>query len=93
MYSAQNINSDLLVAVGPLRHKLAFIYTLCYKNKLEKIRNQIWFMSYGKELQVLVIIDREFDFSYYDIHAALLNIFLNDKHAISIFECYTVRGP
>ena len=39
---------------------------------------------------MLVIVDREFDFSYYDIHAALLNIFLNDNHAISILECYTV---
>ena len=39
-------------------------------------------MSYGKEL------DREFDFSYYDIHTALLNIFLNDSHAILILEDY-----
>ena len=29
--------------------------TLCYKNKLAKIKNKIWFMGYGKELQVLVI--------------------------------------
>ena len=34
------------------------------------------------------IIDREFDFSYHDIHAALLNIFLNDSHAILILEDY-----
>jgi hypothetical protein len=33
-------------------------------------------MSYGKELQVVVKIDREFDFSYYDIHTVLLNFFL-----------------
>jgi hypothetical protein len=35
-------------------------------------------MSYGKELQVVAIIDREFDFSYYDIHTAVLNFFLNE---------------
>jgi hypothetical protein len=34
------------------------------------------------------IIDREFDFSYYDIHTALLYIFLNDSHAILILEGY-----
>ena len=53
-----------------------------------KNENQIWFITYGKELQGLVITDREIEFPYYDIHTALLNIFLNDSHAILILEGY-----
>jgi hypothetical protein len=37
---------------------------------------------------VVAIIDREFDFSYYDIHTAVLNFFLNEWQS-----CYfNIRG-
>ena len=62
----------------PTEAEIRIHITLCYKNKLAKIKNKIWFLSYGKEL----------DFSYYDIHTALLNIFLNDSHAILILQGY-----
>jgi hypothetical protein len=48
------------------------------QEQIGKNKNKIWFLSYGKEL----------DFSYYDIHTALLNIFLNDSHAILILQGY-----
>ena len=50
--------------------------------------SEIWFITYGKELQGLVITDREIEFPYYDIYTALLNIFLNDSPAILILEGY-----
>ena len=50
--------------------------------------NQIWVISYGKELQGLVVTDREIESHYYDIHTALLNAFLNNSYAILILEGY-----
>ena len=50
--------------------------------------NQIWLISYGKELQGLVITDREIESHYYDIHTALLNAFLNNSYAILILKGY-----
>jgi hypothetical protein len=41
----------------------------------ENNENQIWFINYGKELQGLVITNREIESHYYDIHTALLNVF------------------
>jgi subtilase family serine protease len=38
--------------------------------------NQIWLISYGKELQGLVITDREIESHYYDIHTAVVDAFL-----------------
>ena len=37
--------------------------------------NQIWFINYGKELQGLVITNREIESHYYDIHTALFMCF------------------
>ena len=50
--------------------------------------NQVWFIKYRKELQGLVITDREIAFHYYDIHAALSNTFLKNSCAILILEGY-----
>ena len=50
--------------------------------------NQIWFINYGKELQGLVITNREIESHYYDIHTALLNVFSNYSCTIFILEGY-----
>ena len=50
--------------------------------------NQIWFINYGKELQGLVITNREIESHYYDIHTALLNVFSNYSCTILILEGY-----
>ena len=47
--------------------------------------NQIWFINYEKELQGLVITNQEIELHYYDIHTALLNVFLNNSYQYSIF--------
>jgi hypothetical protein len=56
-------------------------------NEVEN-ENQVWFIKYRKELQGLVITDREIDSHYYDIHTALLNTFLKNSCAILILEGY-----
>ena len=61
------------------------------EEQIGKNESQIWFITYGKELQGLVITDREIEFPYYDIHTALLNIFLNVSHAILILEGYMME--
>ena len=53
-----------------------------------KNENQIWFINYGKELQGLVITNREIESHYYDIHTALLNVFSNYSCTILILEGY-----
>ena len=53
-----------------------------------EIKNQMWFINYGKELQGLVITDRDIESHHYDIHTALLNTFLNDSFAMLILEGY-----
>jgi hypothetical protein len=58
-------------------------------NEVEN-ENQVWFIKYRKELQGLVITDREIDSHYYDIHTALLNTFLKNSCAILILECYVM---
>ena len=50
--------------------------------------NQVWFIKYRKELQGLVITDREIESHYYDIHTALSNTFLKNSCAILILEGY-----
>ena len=50
--------------------------------------NKIWLISYGKELEGLVITDQEIASHYYDIHTALVNAFLNNSYAILILEGY-----
>ena len=52
--------------------------------------NQIWFINYGKEYQGLVIIDREIESHYFNIHTALLNTFSKNSSVILIFEGYMV---
>ena len=54
----------------------------------ENNKNQIWFINYGKELQGLVITNREIESHYYDIHTALLNVFSNYSCTILILEGY-----
>ena len=53
-------------------------------------QNQVWFTKYRKELQGLVITDREIESHYYEIHTALSNPFLklNNSCAILILEGY-----
>ena len=46
------------------------------------------FINYRKELQGLVMTDREIESHYYDIHTALLNTFLNYSYAIIVLEGY-----
>ncbi len=53
-----------------------------------QITNNLLLVNYGKELQGLVITDRELESHYCDIHTALLNTFLNYSYAILILEGY-----
>ena len=53
-----------------------------------KSNTQIWFINYGKELQCLVITNREIKSHYYNIHTALLNVFSNYSYTILILEGY-----
>jgi hypothetical protein len=51
----------------------------------------VWVLAGGRIFVTSIVdsaIDREFDFSYYEIHTALLKIFLIDSHAILILEGY-----
>ncbi len=49
-----------------------------------KNQNQSWFIRNGKEYQGPIKTDRELGSHYYDIHAALLDMFLNYSSAILI---------
>ena len=50
-----------------------------------KNENQIWLINYEKELQgVVIITNQEIELHYYDIHTALLNVFLNNSYQYSI---------
>ena len=80
----QNINSDLPIVVESIEAQNSIDLPIVLEEQIRKNENQIWFITYGKELQGLVITDQEIEFPYYDIHTALLNIFLNDSHAILI---------
>jgi hypothetical protein len=53
-----------------------------------KNEKQIWGTNYGKELQGLVITNREIESHYYDIQTALLNVFSNYSCTILILEGY-----
>ena len=88
MEVAQNINSDLPIVVESIEAQNSIDLPIVLEEQIRKNENQIWFITYGKELQGLVITDQEIEFPYYDIHTALLNIFLNDSHAILILEGY-----
>ena len=52
--------------------------------------NQIWLINYRKEYHGLVIIDREIESHYFNIHTALLNTFSKNSSVISILEGYMV---
>ena len=84
---AQDTN-NLSVVVEPIEAQNNIDLPIVLEEQIGKNENQIWFITYGKELQGLVITDHEIEFPYYDIHTALLNIFLNDSHAILILEGY-----
>ena len=58
------------------------------QNNTAKNKNQIWLIKYGKEYQGLIITDRKLESHYYDIHTALLDMFLNYSSAILILEGY-----
>jgi hypothetical protein len=95
---AQNINNlpvevaqdtnNLSIVVEPIEAQNNIDLPIVLEGQIGKNENQIWFITDGKELQGLVITDQEIEFPYYDIHTALLNIFLNDSHAILILEGY-----
>ena len=80
---AQN-NIDLPIVVKPIVAPSKIDLSL-YK---AKNINQTWYINYEKELQGLVITDREIESFYYDIHTALVNTFANDCFAILILEGY-----
>ena len=58
------------------------------QNNNAKNQNQIWLIKYRKEYQGLIITDRDLESHYYDIHTALLDMFLNYSSAILILEGY-----
>ncbi len=58
------------------------------RDNTAKNKNQIWLIKYGKEYQGLIITDRKLESHYYDIHTALLDMFLNYSSAILILEGY-----
>ena len=62
--------------------------TINVQHRDAEMRNQMWFINYGKELQGLVITDGDIESHYYDIHTALLNTFLNHSFAMLILEGY-----
>jgi hypothetical protein len=85
---AQNTNNLSIAVVEPIEAQNNIDLPIVLEEQIGKNENQIWFITYGKELQGLVITDQEIEFPYYDIHTALLNIFFNDSHAILILEGY-----
>ncbi len=85
---AGRINSDRPIVVEPIQAQNNIDLPIVLEEQIGKNEKQIWFVTYGKQLQGLVITDWEIEFPYYDIHTALLNIFLNDSHAILILEGY-----
>ena len=87
MEVAQDTN-NLSIVVEPIEAQNNIDLPIVLEEQIGKNENQICFITYGKELQGLVITDHEIEFPYYDIHTALLNIFLNDSHAILILEGY-----
>jgi hypothetical protein len=76
-----NIDSPIVVKPIEAPSKINLFYKA-------KNLNQICYIIYEKELQGLVITDREIESCYYDIHTALLNTFVNDCFAILILEGY-----
>ncbi len=53
--------------------------------------HQVWFITYGKDHQGLIIYsESEFDYPYYSIHSALMSTFTNSNDAILILEGYTM---
>ena len=99
---AQN-NIDLSIVVEPIEAKSIADLPIVEKSNTDlsigvehnsvvpneaNNENQIWFINYGKELQGLVITNREIPSHYYDIHTALLNVFSNYSCTILILEGY-----
>ena len=76
------------IVVEPIEAQNNIDLPIVLEEQIGKNEKQIWFITYGKALQGLVIADQEIEFPYYDIHTALLNIFLTDSHAILILEGY-----
>jgi hypothetical protein len=89
---AQN-NIELPIVVAPVEAKsitdlsIGIEHNSVVPNEANN-ENQIWFINYGKELQGLVITNREIESHYYDIHTALLNVFSNYSYTILILEGY-----
>ena len=89
---AQN-NIKLPIVVAPIEAKsitdlsIGIEHNSVVPNEANN-ENQIWFINYGKELQGLVITNREIESHYYDIHTALLSVFSNYSYTILILEGY-----
>jgi hypothetical protein len=79
-----NIDLPIVAEAVDVEHK--FVVTNETNNE-----NQIWLISYGKELQGLVITDREIESHYYDIHTAVVNAFLNNSYVILILDGYMIE--
>jgi hypothetical protein len=80
--------SDLPIVAEPIEAQSNDNLPISVEPNEAEMENQLWFIKYGKELQGLVITDREIESHYYDIHTALTNIFLNESYAILILEGY-----
>ena len=84
---AKSITDLPIVARGNTDLSIGVEHNSAVPNE-ENNKNQIWFINYGKELQGLVITNREIESHYYDIHTALLNVFSNYSCTILILEGY-----
>ena len=84
---AKSITDLPIVARGNTDLSIGVEHNSAVPNE-ENSKNQIWFINYGKELQGLVITNREIESHYYDIHTALLNVFSNYSCTILILEGY-----
>lgn len=72
MQVAQNMNGDRSIVVKPTEAQNNIDLRIVLEEQIGKNKNQIWFVTYGRQLQDLVITDREIDFPYYDIYTAVL---------------------
>jgi hypothetical protein len=62
--------SDLPIVAEPIEAQSIDNLPNSVEPNEAEMENQLWFIKYGKELQGLVITDREIESRYYDIHTA-----------------------
>ena len=86
---AQTIKIGRSIVVEPIEGQSNANLCISAKtNDKEFNENQIWFINYGKELQGHVVIDRELESHYFNIHTALSNTLKKKSFAILILEGY-----